>query len=308
MEYVLHRPELRERPLSTLARRSYFEVVSRVAPSRLNRLHRSRLRTTDYVFLAPLAESVGRSLFLYGVYEPLATAVFSALLADSDVAIDVGAHYGDFALAAAFKVGASGAVFAFEPQDDVRVILSQNVSANGLSQVKVFDHALADYEGTAALFTAPDPTHTGGASLSSDHVGQTERFVDVVVRRLDDVVMPPFLERVAAIKIDVEGAEAAVLRGARSMLEATRPAILFEVNGLTLGEQGAESESTSLLRESGYDLYGIVADSQRGFRLVRVAPGEDPRPFSEPWLALNLLALVPGSTTEARLVAGGHLD
>jgi hypothetical protein len=174
--------------------------------------------------------------------------------------------------------------------------------------VRVLDHALADYEGTAALYTAPNPTHTGGASLSPEHVGQSERFTNVVVRRLDDVVVTPHAERVAAIKIDVEGAEAAVLRGAASLLKATGPAVLFEVNGLSVGERGAESESTSLLRESGYELYGMIADSRRGFRLVRVAPGEDPRPFSEPWLALNLLGLFPGSLTEARMAARGYLD
>ena len=306
LQEYLHRPELRTRPVSTLLRRSYFEIVKRAAPSRLDRLHRSRLRTTDYVFLAPLAESVGRSLFLYGVYEPLATAAFSALLAEGDVAIDVGAHYGDFTLAAAFKVGTPGMVLAFEPQPAVRSILTRNVELNGLSQVRVLDHALADYDGTAALYTAADPIHTGGASLSPEHVGQSERYIDVVVRRLDEAVDRAAHRRVAAIKIDVEGAEAAVLRGATAVLQAARPAILFEVNGLPV--EGTESESMSLLRDGGYDLFGIVADPERGFRLVRVPPGADPRPFREAWLALNLLGVSPGSTTEARLAARGHLD
>lgn len=303
----VRRPEVRARPASTLLRRSYYEVVARAAPKRLERPHRSTLFGTDYVFSAPLTESVGRSLFLYGVYEPVATDVFASLLRPDDVAIDVGAHYGDFTLVAAAKVGPEGAVYAFEPQDDIRTILVRNLADNRIRQVVVAEHALADYDGTAALYTAADPIHTGGASLSAEHVGQSQSFTPVRVRRLDDVIPAPVRARVTAIKIDVEGAEAAVLRGAGDLLSEARPAVLFEVNGLPCGTDAHDSESMTVLREFGYELFGMVRDEMTRFRLEPVARGQDPMPYSEPWLALNLLAVAPGSPVDARLRAAGHL-
>ena len=301
------RPELRERPVRTLLRRSYFEAVGRVAPKRLTTLHRSRLRFTPYVFDAPLSESVGRSLFLYGVYEPLATDVFSSLLAPGDSAIDVGAHYGDFTLVAAAKVGTSGSVLAFEPQDEVRAVLENNVRINGIRQVRVFPDALGDRTGEARLYTASNVLHTGGASLSAAHVGQSDRYAVVPVRRLDDVVPDATRSAFRAIKIDVEGAEAAVLRGASTLIDRSQPAVLFEANNLFRNNAGFDSEAFSVLRDHGYVLYGMRPDSKHRFIVEPLDPTRDPTEFREPWLALNLLAVVPGSPCHNRLSSAGHL-
>ncbi len=82
---------------------------------------------------------------------------------------------------------------------------------------------------------------------------------------------------------------------------------MFEVNGLTLRADGYGCEAEDLLRKLGYGIYGMVPDRARGFVLEPLARGHDPSGHREPWLALNLLALVPGSTCEHRLRAVGHM-
>ena len=295
---------MRSDPVGTVLRRGYYEVVHRTLPERLERLHRSPVRWTHYRIRVPLNEAVGKSLFLYGVYEPIATAVFSALLSDGDVAIDVGAHLGDFTFVAAAKVGPSGAVYAFEPQDSVRRILTDNLASNKITNVIPLDCALADVPGVARLYDFPDPAATAQASLSSLQVGQSSIYTEVTVSRLDDVIAEDDRHRVAALKIDVEGSEALVLRGATSLLASAKPAVIFEVNGLST-DGGFTCEAFVALYDAGYVLHGMRPATE-GFRIKTLTRGEDPSPCREPWLALNLLALAPGSLAEERLRRQGR--
>jgi FkbM family methyltransferase len=170
-----------------------------------------------------VTDSVGSSIFLYGVYEPLSSVVFASLLGDGDAAVDVGAHYGDYALLAAARVGPSGLVHAFAPQKSVRTVLEANVRTNGLTHVQVHADAVADYEGEADLDLLKQ-VETGQASLvlpGARPRGQSSR---VRVRRMDDVIGGSDAARVTGVKVDIEGGEAAVLRGAEGLLQEARPA------------------------------------------------------------------------------------
>ena len=295
------RPEFRDRPMAAAGRRLYVEAVGRVAPAVLRRSHPSRLRGTPFRLRVPIDESVGRSLFLYGVYEPLASVMFASLLREGDVAVDVGAHYGDFCLLAAHRVGPTGTVYAFEPQSGIRRLLEGNVAANGIGNTVVLDCALSDRDGEARLYHHADPSYTGGASLLEAQAGQGDQYESVAVRRLDDVVERADVGRLSAIKIDVEGAEANVLRGARSILAQARPAVIFEVNGLTEGPDGTSCDAFGVLADAGYALFGMAPGDGQAPTAVPLPPGDDPDGFREPWLALNLLAVHPYSPTADRV-------
>lgn len=295
------RAEVRAHPITAASRRLYFEAVRRAAPPVLRRPHRSRLLGTPFRVRAPIDESVGRSLFLFGVYEPVASRLFARLLRPGDVAVDVGAHYGDYCLLAAHTVGARGVVYAFEPQSDIRGLLESNLAANKVTNTRVLPFALADSDGHANLYHHVEPTYTGGASLLRGQAGQAGDYESVDVRRLDSVVDRADMGRVAAVKIDVEGAEADVLRGAAAVLGASRPAVIFEVNGLVDAAGGPTCAAFDVLAHAGYDLYGMVDKGRRQAGLVRLEPGADPLPYREPWLALNLLALHPDSAARMRV-------
>jgi FkbM family methyltransferase len=231
---------------------------------------------------------------------------FASLLGDGETAVDVGAHYGDYTMLAAARVGPHGLVHAFEPQAAVRAVLDTNVRTNGLTHVHVHAHAVADYEGEADLDFL-EQVETGQASLVFAGARPQGQSCRVPVRRMDDVISGKDATLVTAVKVDVEGAEAAVLRGAMELLQEARPGVLFEVNGLTLGAEGYRCEAEDLLRSLGYDIYGMVRDRTRGFRLETLSRGHDPSGHREPWLALNLLAIAPGSRCEHRLRAAGHM-
>lgn len=169
-----------------------------------------------------------------------------ALLRPGDVAVDVGANVGIWSLLAA-KRGASGQ--AFEPVPALAARLRQHIDENGVRDVVVHEVALGDARQSVPFFAVPDG-NTGVSSLARHRDDSVEIRVDVVP--LDDVV-----ERADVLKIDVEGAEILVLRGARRLLSSNAaPIIFFEINEQLCARFGATSRDVKeLLAEFGYGIY-----------------------------------------------------
>ncbi|PZF79909.1 FkbM family methyltransferase [Jiangella anatolica] len=159
---------------------------------------------------------------------PVQSAI-DELLSPGDVFYDVGANVGFFALLAARKVGPDGAAYAFEAVAELAEAIGRNAALNDLGNVTVIASAVSDTDGSAELLLT---THPGGATLAG---GQTppdlrgRRRVDTV--RLDTLVAQGRIRPPRVVKIDVEGAEPAVLAGMTQLLAAHRPALVCEFDG-----------------------------------------------------------------------------
>ncbi len=141
-------------------------------------------------------------------------------LRPGDIFIDVGANVGVYTLLAASVPGVR--CISFEPSTESRGRLLDNVRRNNLNQVEVHPKAVGDHRGDV-LFTVGRGTINKIADATTS--GSVER---VPVVTLDDHI--PASGRVALVKIDVEGAEPAVLRGATRLLQTHAPALLIERN------------------------------------------------------------------------------
>ncbi|HAU29924.1 MAG TPA: hypothetical protein DCW68_07460 [Rhodospirillaceae bacterium] len=131
--------------------------------------------------------------------------LLSGWLGTGDVFLDIGANAGIYTLAAA-KTGAR--VFAFEPNPVMAARLLENVELNGFSSlVTLIPDALSDTEGHAA-FLLPDDNF-GEARLATE--GSDEATVQVRTRRLANVLAEQGVDRVSAMKVDIEGGEERVL-------------------------------------------------------------------------------------------------
>jgi len=169
-----------------------------------------------------------------GAYEGEELAYMRRVVGPGDVVVDAGANVGLFTVTAAAAVGPTGHVHAFEPQDDAAALLERSVAENRFGdRVTVHRAALGDAPGRVSLVVQPAGLSRGGAHITPAGGvpdGWTARPVDVI--RLDDAgVRRP----VKFVKLDVEGAELLVARGAQDLLRADRPVVMAEINPRQLG-------------------------------------------------------------------------
>jgi FkbM family methyltransferase len=159
--------------------------------------------------------------------------------------IDVGAHIGWYSLKAAKAVGPKGRVIAVEPNPETLRTLRDNIRASGAGAVIIVAPvACSDSESTLTLYAAPR-ANTGMSSLSLENasrLGAVDSSYQVRARRLDDIVREAGVTRVDAVKIDVEGAEFLVLKGAVETLDHYRPVIAVELSDEGLKPMGSSVE------------------------------------------------------------------
>lgn len=196
------------------------------------------LNPTDYV---------QGSILVYGEWEPETVAIIREKLHPGDCFIDIGANVGYFSLLAASIVGPSGHVLAFEPNPVVRELLLTNIARSEYRNIDVHGTCCSDTPGTVSLYLN-DSNNTGACSLSNRNAG-TNSAVAVEAVLADSVIRtlpkPPTI-----IKIDVEGAEAMVLRGMTDTL-AHGPTVILELDERLLRGMGSSS------REVENSLFGF---------------------------------------------------
>ena len=151
-------------------------------------------------------------------YERCTANLFKELLRPGMVVVDVGAHVGFFTLLAARSVGLQGKVYSFEPESQNYALLLKNVVLNGYSSVVAKQKAVSNKPGITDLYLSS--LDTGSHSIYP----QAARGV-TGAQKVDTTTLDAFLEgvgwpKVDLIKIDVEGAEIAVLEGMSRFLES----------------------------------------------------------------------------------------
>jgi FkbM family methyltransferase len=171
-----------------------------------------------------LRESVQRD-YLFGLNDKQELDLVLKLLRGADF-VDVGAHVGLYAVTVASAT--PGRVLAFEPNPRARAQLVLNISLNELANVIVVPKAAAAVAGRGLLHV-PDTHDTSFSSLEAGRFAEGEP-VEVDVTTVDEEVTRAGLHP-TVVKIDVEGAELAVLEGMRATIERHRPAIVCELHG-----------------------------------------------------------------------------
>lgn len=141
------------------------------------------------------------------------------------VFIDVGAHVGKYTISLGRKLKNKGKIISFEPSPKVFKILKKNIKLNRLNNVIPFQIALGEKEKKSNFYIDENEGKDGLSSL----IKKTKKRVIVQVRKLDNVLKELKIRKVDLIKIDVEGAEAEVLKGAVKTLKKSHPKIIFEV-------------------------------------------------------------------------------
>jgi len=201
-----------------------------------------------------------------GVYEYRKTRLFHQLVKEGMIAVDIGACAGNYSILIAKLMHDRGKVLAFEPDPDNCRGLEDNIRVNKFKSIEVHQCALADREGTATFYPGG-----GLGSLvhqpSPRHAGFQLEPIAVRIRKLDDVLDELNIRQVDIIKIDVEGSDILVLRGAERTLRNNCVHLLMDVD---VSSNAERIELYRLLDSLGYEIYRI------GKKLTRIEITEEP--------------------------------
>ncbi|HWE32760.1 MAG TPA: FkbM family methyltransferase [Solirubrobacteraceae bacterium] len=256
-------PKLRELRARAIARRGLSGLALGVL---LGRLERGVLRVPqghagglafDMRYL-PVSHAHFGSI----AFGNLETAVQEAMvrhLGDGGVFYDIGANLGFFALLGAHLAGLqNGHVYAFEAAPDNAEAIRSNAALNGIANVTVIAKAVAGGSGRGRLQVVDDQSWS-----KLENYGEhpyTEQVIDVDLVAIDDLIAAGELRPPTVVKIDVEGAELAVLEGMSSTIDAYRPAIICELHD-------THAEFVTAMRAHGYrlvNLEGTIPVAQQG--------------------------------------------
>jgi FkbM family methyltransferase len=209
------------------------------------------------------------------------------LMRDGMTVVDVGANAGVYSLSLAKRVAPTGRVVAFEPSADARARLLAGKELNGSGNLEVVDAALSDFEGTAIL-AGGEGVDTELGMIKADGAGAS-----VPVTTLDREATSRGLI-IDFLKIDAEGAELSVLKGARGVLSDQTPVVMFEV---AHGSQHGSPDVYAYLLTLGYRLFRLIGSA------TMLIPQDPDAPLDRS--ELNLFAVKPDRA--ASLEASGLL-
>lgn len=186
-----------------------------------------------YIYLAPRH---GIKKFL-GIYEPDVTQKVIELTKDSKVCIDVGCHVGYISLAMLKGMGLSGKLICIDPIEEDIEMVNKTLKKNNASDFKTLAIGLGDENKSmsAGVYTDSGMARFSDNKFTSEvppHIQSTFE-----IKTMDTVCKELNITNVDFIKIDVEGYEYKVLKGAKELLLGSKPKLLIELHGKSTGEE-----------------------------------------------------------------------
>lgn len=174
-------------------------------------------------FDRPDDKGVESWLFFTGDYERGTQHILKSILNEGDSFIDVGANIGLITILASKKVGKEGKVYSFEPEKDTAKILGKNLKLNNIHNVSVFKFGLSDQDEKRDIYIDEEKGRGGNSLIKREEGQKKER---VILKTLDGFMGGKITDPIKLIKIDVEGWEINVLRGAQNILKGNKQPIL----------------------------------------------------------------------------------
>jgi FkbM family methyltransferase len=203
-----------------------------------------------------LSEGIDFSIFLLGGFERKMSAAYRRMIDAGAIVIDIGANIGAHTMPLATQVGPTGRVVAVEPTRYAFERLRTHINLNPTLTARILPlqamlmgsrkAALAESVASSWPLDTPSGAHAG-------HAGVAKATTGAVVRTLDDLVSELDLKSVDFVKLDVDGYEVEVLRGARDTLRRFAPVIFFEHSPYGVAEKGYNSDEIGeILTAAGY--------------------------------------------------------
>lgn len=218
------------KPFGRIFSKLYFGAIN--AGEGFSMVHKS-INGINYEL--DLREVIDSQMFYAGSREPDTSRTLELLCRKGDVVIDIGANVGSHTLPMAHLVGDAGQVYAFEPVPWAIGKLKRNLNLNDFKNIETEQIALSDenHAGVEMEFRASFKIEAGQGvdkqgQINQDWWRECERVV-TKMQTLDSYVQEHGLARVNLIKLDVDGFEGKVIRGALNTLKQHKPFLIMEI-------------------------------------------------------------------------------
>ena len=221
-------------------------------------------------FELDLRETIGASLYYSGSFEPEAEATIAAVPTPGMTAVDIGANFGYHTFRIGKAVGRHGKVVAIEPTAWVYDKLQRNIALNDLANIHPLKVALGDCDQGPTELRIEFSFRLDGTDQSMNET--------VPLYTLDTVMKAHGVERVDFVKMDVDGFEGKVIRGAHETLTKYRPILFFEITPSAMRANG--DDPADLIRTLTSLAYNLLTEARRPIpdiaRYLAKAPGGRP--------------------------------
>ena len=265
-DFLRSHPAFRLAPMQTTLRLASWRTRCLLRTAGIVHLRRSGVR----MILPPNWRGVGKLIYAFRDYYEPELLYLERVLSPGKVFVDAGANFGIYTLLASKIVGEGGRVISFEPSSRVFPVLRRNIALNGFKNVLAFPLALTDKQGLARLYYH---SAVGCDSLGKDASFEQDAYSEEVeTKSLDNVLKCTSVGRVDVIKLDVQGAEELVLRGANEIVTFMRPVVIFEFFPQGAASLGLSPNGTwDFLEGHGYEFF-IVDERGTASRLLSPPP------------------------------------
>jgi FkbM family methyltransferase len=241
-------------------------------------------------------EVIGSGIWCYGVFDLIVGEAILRLLDKGETALDIGANIGQFSTLMARRVGLNGKVFSFEPHSDLYHELVTNCSLyiNIQKTLRAHNSALGKNSGSGTLIIPKEfGGNRGTSKVGTDGPKDGDTF-KIKIETLDEVCEA--LRSIGVCKIDVEGHEAEVLKGAaRTLRQKKIRDIIYEDVGL------ANKELRAILIEAGYTIFSLHTDIIK----PRISALAEKKPFKKGQEGENFVATLEPDRAIRRFNAVG---
>ncbi len=210
-------------------------------------------------------KGVELSLFETGTYEKGILFFLKDVLKQGDCFVDVGANIGLMSIYAAKCIGDQGTVLAFEAHPETFKWLNFNIELNHVSTVRSYDFALGSETATTFIYDNWQ-INRGGASLIVKN--EDSKSYSINVKKLDDCLPQNHFPKV--IKVDVEGFELEVLKGATQTIENCKPILIIELSSLRTNQYEIEDIIQFIEKFEFYQLFKLKGTKERISKLVQI--------------------------------------
>jgi FkbM family methyltransferase len=177
---------------------------------------------------------------------------------EADIVVDIGAHIGKYTIIASKMVGSKGKAIAIEAHPVNYDILEQNIVINKLSNVIALNYAVHSKETMVKLY---EPGQEEGFTIYNTIMSErtitprNQKYIEVKANTLDSLLLQNRINQVNWIKIDVEGAEYEVLKGATNIISNSKDiSLLIEIHNLGATNKNFYDAIIQLLESKNYKL------------------------------------------------------